>query len=125
HKPTGGLVPCGGQYPLPAHGARNYITTGPLARRAEDLAPLLRILAGPEAVIGDPAEVDLKGLDVFTVETNGFRAPTRDLRDAQRKAASALAARGANVRPAKIEGLEHSLQIWSAMLDAAAGPSFS
>src|SRR5919202_3862942 len=44
HKPTGGLVPNAGQYPVASDAAQKYLTTGPLARRAEDLAPLLRIL---------------------------------------------------------------------------------
>ena len=42
---------------------------GPLARRAEDLMPLLRIIAGPDGAdltqrrpLGDPAEVLLDGL---------------------------------------------------------------
>src|SRR5207237_4871758 len=52
HKPTGGLVPNSGQFPM-AHGpALRYLTTGPIARHAEDLMPLLRILAGPD---GDDA----------------------------------------------------------------------
>ena len=60
HKPTGGLVDNAGQFPLPAEGASRYLTTGPLARRAEDLAPLLAILAG--VPVGDPARVELQGL---------------------------------------------------------------
>src|SRR5258708_11132280 len=48
HKPTGGLVDNGGQYPLAVAAADRYLSTGPLARRAEDLAPLLRILSAAE-----------------------------------------------------------------------------
>src|SRR4051812_38877312 len=63
HKPTGGLVPGTGQYPLARGAALRYLTTGPLARRAEDLMPLLRVLAGPDGhdggceamPLGDPA----------------------------------------------------------------------
>src|SRR6185312_260783 len=43
---------------------------------------------------------------------------------AQRRAADALAARGARVRPARFAGLTRSIEIWSAALDAAGGPSF-
>ncbi|MHB8879010.1 MAG: amidase, partial [Myxococcaceae bacterium] len=65
HKPTGGLVPSSGQYPRSEGASMRLMTTGPLARRAEDLYPLLRVLAGPDAddpscrpmKLGDPAGV--------------------------------------------------------------------
>ncbi|MFW5740001.1 MAG: amidase, partial [Myxococcota bacterium] len=47
HKPTGGLIPNTGQFPIAHNEARRYLTTGPLCRRAEDLYPLVQILAGP------------------------------------------------------------------------------
>ena len=123
HKPTGGLVDNGGQFPMAAEAASRYLTTGPLTRRAEDLAPLLAILAGTP--IADPAQVDLAGLEVVSVEGDGRMAVTDDLLRAQRAAADALAARGARVRTATVAGLSQSIEIWSAMLDAAEGPSFS
>jgi fatty acid amide hydrolase 2 len=75
HKPTGGLVPTTGQYPALSAHARRILTTGPIARRAEDLMPLLRILAGPdggdpgciELPLLDPAAVDLRSLTVIDV----------------------------------------------------------
>ena len=123
HKPSAGLVDNGGQFPLAAAAALPFLSTGPLARRAEDLAPLLRILA--DAPIADPAAVELAGIEVLTVEDDGRLPVTADLRVAQRRAADALAARGARVRTARFEGLASSIEIWSAMLDAAGGPSFS
>jgi fatty acid amide hydrolase 2 len=125
HKPTGGLVDNTGQFPLGAEAADRFVTTGPLSRRAEDLAPLLAILAGPGAHVGDPAGVALAGLEVISVESNGRMGVTDDLVHAQRAAAAALAARGARVRTARVPGLESSIEIWGALLDAAGGPSFS
>ena len=127
HKPTGGLVDNSGQFPVPPPGVRTYLTTGPLARRAEDLAPLLRVLAGPDvnALREEPSAVDLAGLTVVTVADNGRIDVDPEIRLAQDRAADALAARGARVRVAHVEGLRHSLEIWSSMLDAANGPSFS
>jgi fatty acid amide hydrolase 2 len=126
HKPTGGLVDNAGQHPLPAEAASRYVVSGPIARRAEDLAPLLRVLANAD--IGDPgalARDGLEGLDVITVEDDG-RIPVRDdLKAALHAAAGALEARGARVRAARFPGLARSIEIWSAMLDAAGGPSFS
>lgn len=132
HKPTGGLVPNTGHFPI-AHGpARRYLTTGPITRRAEDLFPLLSILAGPdgedggclELQLGDPARVRLDELLVLDVPDNGVLAVDEELQQAQRCAAAALAGRGARVEPARFELLRHSLQIWSVAMSEAGGPSF-
>lgn len=134
HKPTGGLVPNTGQHPnreeLPE---ARYNTTGPLCRRASDLMPLLRIVAGPDGLdrgarelpLGDEAAVSIDGLDVLSVEGNGMFAPSAPLLASQRRAAQHLARRGARVRVARIEDLRHSLDIWSAAMAAAEGPSFA
>ena len=47
HKPSPGLVPNTGHYPPTAGRAAEMLATGPLVRRAEDLMPLLSIMAGP------------------------------------------------------------------------------
>lgn len=133
HKPTGGLVPNSGQFPI-AHGdGLRYLTTGPMCRRAEDLMPLLRILAGPDGLddacnsveLKDPSAVTMQGLDVIVVESNGVVSVSKDLRRAQRRAARALEQRGARVRYERIPALKHSLTVWGALLAAAGGPSFA
>jgi Asp-tRNA(Asn)/Glu-tRNA(Gln) amidotransferase A subunit family amidase len=43
HKPSGGLVPNSGQYPF---STSRILSTGPLARYAEDLWPMLAVMAG-------------------------------------------------------------------------------
>ncbi len=128
HKATGGIVPSTGSYP-PAHDAvQRFVTCGPIVRRAEDLMPVLRIVAGPDGIeenctpceLGDPAAVDMRSLVVFSVE-KGPGAVQGVLIDAQRRAADALAARGAKVERREIRGLSRSLDIWSAMLDEGRG----
>ncbi|MCB9785328.1 MAG: amidase [Deltaproteobacteria bacterium] len=133
HKPTGGLVPGTGQFPMAEGAALRYLSTGPLARRAEDLMPLLRLLAGPDGAdegcvpmaLGDPDSVSLRGLRVLSVPDNGRTPVSNDLRAAQERAASALASRGAVVTEARIPALARSLEIWSAMLGDAGETSFS
>ena len=148
HKPTGGLVPNRGQYPETEGIGLRYLTTGPLTRRAEDLMPMLRVLTtgdgaarapgdsadpgaglgpGGEAALtlGDPASVSLRGLSVLDVEDNGALAVSDEMRAAQRRAADHLAARGARVRQTRIPGLQRSFEVWSAMLSAGSGASFS
>ncbi|HZS36055.1 MAG TPA: amidase, partial [Polyangia bacterium] len=105
HKATGGLVPGTGQYPIAENQALRYLTTGPLCRRAEDLMPLLRVLAGPDGfdagcearTLGDPGAVRLDELHVLDVEDNGKTPVADDLRAARRRAVEALRARGARV----------------------------
>ncbi|MGK3983326.1 amidase [Sorangium sp. So ce136] len=132
HKPTGGLVPTSGQFPLPGERGLRFMTSGPIARRAEDLMPVLRVLAGPDArdpscaalPLGDPDAVDLAGLTVLSVEHDGVLRVSGDLLAAQRRAAAALAARGATVRVARIDLLARALDIWTAMLGMAGGATF-
>ena len=133
HKPSGGLVPGTGQYPIAEGAALRYLTTGPFARRAEDLWPLLRVLAGPDGqdegceamALGDPDTVDLSGLRVLDVPDNGWHGVDRELRAAQVRCADALRARGALVETRRIRGLRRSFDIWSAMLGLGNPTSFA
>ena len=128
HKPTGGLVPGTGQFPYPENDALRYNCVGPIVRRAEDLMPLLRILAGPDGIdqgsyetaLGDPTSVDLTEVDVLDVRGNGFRRVSRELQDAQALAAGALMGRGAKVTQTRVAGLKRSLDIWASMMQTAA-----
>jgi fatty acid amide hydrolase 2 len=133
HKVTGGRVPNTGQYPE-AHGASaRYCCTGPIARRAEDLALLVSLMQGPDGKCGgarampfeDPRSVRIESLDVLVVEDDGRTYVHPELRKAQARAAKALEARGARVRKARIPGLEHSFDIWSSMLQSEDGDSFA
>lgn len=133
HKPTGGLVPGTGQWPDASPGIARILTTGPITRRAEDLMPLLRVLAGPDGhdpgcipfELGDPQSVDLSELTVLDVRGNGFVATSRELQEAQARVARHLASRGAKVITTEIPGLERSLDIWSSIMAARDdGPAF-
>jgi len=128
HKPSGGLVPGTGQYPEYTGEVLRINTTGPLARRAQDLMPLLRILAGPDGIdtgcepmeLGDPGAVDLETLRVLVVEGDGSRRRPREvLRFAQQRAAYALAARGSSVEMAVIPGFRRSVAIAAGTLTLA------
>ncbi len=132
HKPTGGLVPSEGQYPSPGPEAMRMLTTGPITRRAEDLFPLLRILAGPSSrspeafpiELGDPRAVSLEGLRVLDVRTNGLSRVDPALLDAQAALAEHLARRGARVVRAELPALRRSVLFWAARLANTTGPSY-
>ena len=133
HKPTGGLVPGSGQFPNAEGAALRFLTTGPICRRAEDLWPLLRILAGPDGIdggcealeLGEPGSVELGRVRVLSVEGNGALGVAPELVAAQRRACGRLAGRGARVERVELPALRDSLMIWSSMMSAAATTSFA
>ncbi len=132
HKPTPGIVPNTGQVPMPSGDILKYCVTGPLARRAEDLMPLLRVLAGPDdgdplaqpVELGDPAQVDLSKLHLISIRGNGRQRVSRELRDAQMHCENALQAAMGSVHITRLKGLKKSFEIWSAMMGAANGEAF-
>jgi len=133
HKPSGGLVPGTGHWPMAEGAARRYLSTGPLCRRAEDLMPFLRAVAGPDGVddgcrpfeLGDPSTVRLDELTVYDVEEPGGGAVSADLKQAQRDVAAHLARRGARVEPLKLPAAKHAFEVWSALLDDASKTRFA
>jgi fatty acid amide hydrolase 2 len=133
HKPSGGLVPSSGQFPCAENDALRYLASGPICRRAEDLMPLLRVLAGPDGKdararpipLGEPDDVDVDGMRVVLVRRNHIVEVEPELAQALDRAASALSARGARVIEARIDKLAASLEMWSAMMHAAGGDSFA
>jgi len=107
HKPSLGLVPLTGMYPVaePGSATSQLLVNGPLARRAEDLIGVLRVLAGPdgedplavETPLGDPADVSLEGMRVLISERAFVTPIHRRLLAARERAAGALAAGGAKL----------------------------
>ena len=59
HLPSPGLVPITGHFPMPSGEFRRTLYVGPLTRRAEDLMPVLRIIAGPDGEDPNTAEMPL------------------------------------------------------------------
>jgi fatty acid amide hydrolase 2 len=118
HKPSSGLVPNTGIWPAVKGTAEEMLAIGPLTRRAEDLMPLLRILAGEQKAeqLGEVAEVSLDGLQVTLVEGTSRRAMGGAVRDARERAAGALASAGATVRMINMAGWGDALLSYLLML---------
>lgn len=133
HKPTGGLVPNTGHYPSAENLHQRYVTTGPIVRRAVDLMPFLKVVAGPDGVeercidasyLGDPEDIDLRkrGITAFVVPNNGMFEVDRRMLAAQDRAARALEGAGVRIeRRAPLPAMRRSLEIWSAMLHEGGG----
>lgn len=132
-KPSPHVVPNTGQFPVAEGEASRLLTMGPLARRAEDLMPLLRLIAGPDGIddrardveLGDPAAVDLGALDVVVTQDSSAWPLRRDLREARERAAAALEAAGATVREVSLKPLRRVMEPYLAVLQSGAGASFT
>ena len=98
-------MPNTGQFPNTDGEAAFMLTLGPLARHAEDLMPVTRIVSGPdgedprcvERELGDPAAVDLRSVRVLLADGASLVPARRELRDARDRAAQALGDAGARV----------------------------
>ncbi|MCB1152353.1 amidase [bacterium] len=132
HKASSNLIPNTGQYPISFDGTLNYLATGPICRRAEDLWPLVKLMAGPDGVdpntreqpLGDPGTVDLTSLTVVDIEDNGHTPVSLDLRLAQRRVTDHLVKNGARLVVAKPDLLRKSFDIWSSSLSHESKTSF-
>jgi Asp-tRNA(Asn)/Glu-tRNA(Gln) amidotransferase A subunit family amidase len=105
HKPSSGVVPTTGNYPPTTGENARFLGIGPIARRAEDLIAVLRIIAGPDGqdryarsvTLGDPGKVSLAGLRVILADHTTIRPISRELLNARERAAGALVAAGARI----------------------------
>ena len=106
-----------------------YLTTGPIARKAEDLWPLLQILRGPDGLdpatqdweLGHPDEVDLTQVTIHPILDNGRTKVQADIQASIMKAVHAFESDGARVEQVHFQDLKDSFEIWSALLGTA-GP---
>jgi len=126
-KPSPGVVPSTGQFPTTeTEVAAKMLTIGPITRRAQDLIPMLRIIAGPDGVdpyvrqttIGDPAEIDIAGTKILVSEDTSFVPVSRELR-----AAEALERSGAKVETISLRSMKRALELYLAVLKLEAGVS--
>ena len=125
HKPTPGIVPNSGQRPFDEGEGARMVGIGPLTRRAEDLSEVLRIIAGPDGedprtrrvALGDPASVEIAGLDVV-VATGAWLTPVRPaVLRARDRAAEALERAGAQIRVEPMPGLRRAMELYLAALE--------
>ena len=130
HKPSLGVVPMTGHYPAPAEESARLSYAGPLVRRAEDLMPLLRILAGPDGEdavagdapeLGDPDGVSLDGLRVVVSESGTLGPTGPELAQARERAAGALAASGARLERVSTKSMRRALELYLATLSTESG----
>ncbi|MFZ5756813.1 MAG: amidase [Pseudomonadota bacterium] len=117
HKGSPQLIPNAGQYPE-AHGKTDdYLSTGPICRRAEDLPLLVRVLAGDRAGrLGDVAGVTFERLRVLTLSPERMGKLSVDQRMARDRAVRALRDAGARHKTVDFPLFDKAFDIWSSML---------
>ena len=123
-KPTSGRVPQTGQWPSFTGIAGSLQQLGPLARRVDDLALILPIIAGPDGEdprvapvpLGDPDDVDVPSLRVVAFTDNRIRTPTAETVRAVEEAAAALEAAGAQVQWLLPPGLDDAWSTWDHLI---------
>jgi amidase len=119
-KPTWGRVPLTGLFPPPLGTNARLRHAGPLARRVEDLALALPILAGMDwrdagvvpMPLGNHRAVDLKRLRVAFFTKMPLGTPTPETTQTVQQAARALAEAGAAVEEATPPGIEQSFEFF-------------
>ncbi len=126
HKASPLLIENQGHFPS-AHGQTlNYLSSGPLCRQAEDLEPLVRLLAGSNShKLKSVNEVDIAKLRVITVSPERGPKATFDILDAQQRAVDALVAQGATHITVDLPLLDDAFMIWSSLLADSSTPEHS
>jgi len=125
-KPTRGRVPRTGHWPDYRGILESLTQLGPMARRVDDLALVLPLIAGPD---GEDPHVppvpmpglgrrDVAGLRVVAFTDNGLRTPTPATTAAVDAAAEALAAGGATVSRAVPPLLAEAWAAWDGLIRA-------
>jgi fatty acid amide hydrolase 2 len=141
HKPSHGLVPLTGTFPVYANRGSGalmsapWLTLGPLARSARDLDLLVRMMAGADGVdpnsrdvhLGSAGAVEWSGRRVLLLPAPRIRLARRTspaLRRAVQAAGRTLERLGASVDEAP-DGLLHAAgDAWFAGLQSVGGPRF-
>ena len=125
-KPTSGRVPRTGHSPSYRGLLESLTQLGPMARRVDDLALVLPIIAGPDGEdphvypvpLRDASAVSIEGLRVVCFTDNGIRTPTPETVTAVVAASRALADAGAHVEERLPPGLEDAWQAWDGLIRA-------
>ncbi|MFI5310215.1 MAG: amidase [Gemmatimonadales bacterium] len=124
HKPTAGRVPRTGHI-VGAEGATESLThIGPLARRVDDLAFALAIIAGPDGAdphvpavpLGDHRKVALRGLRVAHFTGLGSLRPTAETVGAVEKAVRAVEKAGGTLHPVEIPGGDDIYALYTGLM---------
>lgn len=131
HKPSKFIVSNMGQFPLPySEEQHSFLGIGPMVRHAEDLKPMLKVIAGEKASLLKLDEsVDVRKLKFFYQETDGggrFVSPVdADLIDSIHRIIEHLQTKlKVPVEQVQLPAFRQSASIWFANMKDDSGHSF-
>jgi amidase len=130
-KPTSGRLPRTGHVPPAGGWIESLWQIGPLARRVEDLASMLSLLAAPDAQdhtvvgmpVGDPAEMRLKDLRIAFFTDNGIVPAEPETIAVVQQAAAALEQEVNRIEERRPSGVEESYDLEMRMIGPDGGDS--
>ncbi|XP_017068843.1 fatty-acid amide hydrolase 2-A [Drosophila eugracilis] len=133
HKPSKLVVSNVGQFPAPFSAEQNsFLGLGPMSRFAEDLRPMLKIMAGEKAaVLKLDEDVDLTKLKFFYQESDGggrlISAVDPDLRQAMTRVVEHLREKFGSQKVERIQlpQFRQSAAIWFANMRDDSGHGFA
>ncbi|MDJ0867170.1 MAG: amidase [Myxococcota bacterium] len=123
-RPTTGRVPRTGHAIGPGSAIDALTQVGPMARRVEDLAWVLPILAGPDGLdpfvapvpLGDPDAVELGRLRAVFHVDNGLASPSPPVVAAVERTAKALDAAGVRIEERRPPAIEETQEIFAPLI---------
>ncbi|XP_059210584.1 fatty-acid amide hydrolase 2-A-like [Centropristis striata] len=122
HKTTPGMVSNENQFPRATGSQADYVSSGPMCRYAEDLLPMLKIMAVPDAhLLKLDEKVDLKKLRFFNLPHDGGSLLTypvsKEILDAQKKVVQRMEADlGVKFQRVQFPELKNAFHIWHAYM---------
>lgn len=132
HKPSKNIVSITGQYPIPNNkDQESFLGVGPMCRRAEDLLPLLKIIAQKNvSQLRLDEEVHLQNVKFYYQETDmgsKFISPvTHEIRELFKKFALHLdKAHKIKAQRVEMKRFSKSIGMWMANMATNEGPTFA
>ncbi|XP_022294098.2 fatty-acid amide hydrolase 2-like isoform X3 [Crassostrea virginica] len=131
HKPSAGLVPNEGQFPLPTGRDMELLSTGPMCRYATDLLPLLKVMAGPEAKLAKLDEkVDVMKIKFYSMYDDGGSLLVShmepEIQQAHQRVVRYLRDTvGVHVEELQLSKVRYSFEMWAAKMALSGGTDFA
>ncbi|XP_067136988.1 fatty-acid amide hydrolase 2-like [Centruroides vittatus] len=130
HKPSKGITPLTGKFPVGEGDLCDFLSTGPMCRYATDLLPLMKIMAGSNiSRLKLDTRVDLKDVKFYYVEElcRPFLQPlTKDMKEAQKKVINYIEfSHKSKPTKVKLEKMNYAVEMWTQKAKSAKAPTFS
>lgn len=129
HKPSRGLVPNDGQFPIATGKDMELMSTGPMCRYMQDILPMLKIMAGSNQQANLEKHVDVSKLTIYNIVDDGgsllVSSVDPQLKQAQAKVVHYLeTSTGANVQTISVPKFKYAVDMWAAKMTTSGGKTF-